>query len=317
MCAEHSFYPRSVTIVVAKIATLGNMSAEGAVASILDALPYLQHVKLVPESSYYSQNFQPIAEALARLTRLESLDIVDFHASILNASMDTWARIGVNLVAFRVTVNQAERVENRRNPVFRTIVANAHHLRALELAGAQATRDVVQMLAALPHPEALNDLRLSLATGQTISSLATTLNRLERLQDLSIAIGGGFESVYFPPEKNTFGRAAITEVSIQFSFLKSMLTPYVTFVCQAFGHLGIQLAALRHLHLTCCDAALVSLGLGCASPCTCERCLPAAVLSMVTPHIRWLSPNESKPTSVTTPFFWGPPSPARPVDIHV
>lgn len=181
-------------------------------ADILRALPHLQHVKLVPDPSYRPQDFQPIAQALAQLTRLESLDIVDFHASSLSASTDTWARIGANLVALRVTVNQAERVENRRNPVFRTIIAHASHLRALELAGAQATRDVVQMLAALQHPENLIDLRLSLGAGQTVGSLASALNRLEQLEDLSITLGGGFESIYFLPEKNTFDRSVSTEV---------------------------------------------------------------------------------------------------------
>ena len=208
-------YSSSVTIVLAKLSgpCFGSVSSEDVVANILDALPHLQHVKLVPDPSYYPQNFQPIAQSLTRLTRLESLDIVDFHASTLKAPLDMWAQIGANLVSLRISMNQSERVENRRNPVFRTIIANAQHLRALELAGAQATRDVVQMLSALPHPENLTDLRLSLGTGQTVGSLAPTLNRLHQLEDLSISMGGGFESVYFPPEKNTFGRSASIEVS--------------------------------------------------------------------------------------------------------
>ena len=87
--------------------------------------------------------------------------------------------------------------------------------------------------------------------------------------------------------------------------------------CQALGGMGVQLRSLRHLHLTCHDANLLALGLGCASPCACERCLPAAVPSVFTPHMRWLSPNESNLSSVATPFFWGLASPAQPVDIHV
>lgn len=210
---------RSVTLVLRNLPLRDypdRRSPESIAAALLDALPHLQHVKLVPAPSYVPCDFHLVGRALARLARLQSLDVEGFHASSL--PLAELSDVSGKLVSLTFTRDQSDRVENRQHPVFRVVVSNAHHLASLQFKGTQSARDVVEMLSALPHPEQLKHLSVRFPSAQVFTglghlALVTALNRLRGLEELDVAVGGGLESCYFPSERRTFAASHSKRVS--------------------------------------------------------------------------------------------------------
>lgn len=181
-------------------------------------------MKLQHSDSYKPTSFNVVFEALSRLSRLQSLDLIGFHASSLTSSAslpestELIERLASNLTSFRFTFNNSDRVENKRHPIFRTIIAHAPRLQALELCGMQKSRDLIEVFAAIQTPEKLAELRVNLSSGQTLGGLTASLNRLSGLEELSVGFGGGFEMACYPAETRTFGKIGFSEVS-DFFFL--------------------------------------------------------------------------------------------------
>ncbi|KAF8311235.1 hypothetical protein DL93DRAFT_2083414 [Clavulina sp. PMI_390] len=252
---------------------------ERVASAVLDSLPHLQHVKLQIHSSFVATDFRPVVEALHRQPRLESLDITGVPSSFLctGVSASEWSSIGAHLNALRLTLNQTDRVENRRNPVFQTLVSSAARLQALELAGMQAARDVTTLLAAVQHPDMLIDLKITASAGQTLSSFAPSLNRFSAIQELSVSFSGGFESICNPSKQVTLSRNSCTE---------------------SLKRVGIELNALSHLTLSCSEQILSSLGLECASDCICDDCS-----NTTRGHFQWSKPSDFEFAPLTTNPF--------------
>ncbi len=165
-------------------------------SSIISSLPFLQNVKLALRTSDSKFDLSAVAQALSRLERLQSLDVVDCGVNVCGLGAFMTQPSGPALLSLRIPTWQGDRYGAEVSDTRRSLVTKSPYLRALEICGTISVGLLARILASLTHPERLLELRITIMSNTSLPLLTRALSLLTNLEILRVQIAGGIETAF-------------------------------------------------------------------------------------------------------------------------
>ncbi|KAF8326045.1 uncharacterized protein EI90DRAFT_1988454 [Cantharellus anzutake] len=162
-------------------------------SSIISLLPHLQHVKLALRASDPAFDISAVAHALSRLERLQSLDVTDCNSNVSRLRSFVGPHLNPALLSLRIPTWLGDHYGTESHDARTSLISNSPCLRALDVRGPITVGTLSRIVASIPHPEQLRELRIAIKSNVDLRALTAVLSVLSDLEVLRVEIVGGME----------------------------------------------------------------------------------------------------------------------------